>query len=400
MLLARSTSVLHFCKLSSSPPEQLSRFRSSCPSLLRSRPSSSRCALSFWLIKPPRDCSSRSFAAAAVSGRDGSETFLAEEGVSWSSLGVSDKLARALGSVGIDRPSLVQAAAVPSVLSGKDVVVAAETGSGKTHSYLVPLIDRLCATSCDPARTDGEPSASSSKRVSLVLCPNIMLCEQVVRMANDLCGDDGEPLLRVAAVCGRQGWPVNEPDMIVSTPAAFLNNIDPKKYRRMDFIREVKYVVFDEADMLLCGSFQNQVIRLINMLRFDEKLLSRSKSYDHKQPTELSADSELAFDEEDGEGARADIASDEDDDEEEEEEEDNDSMADDALETEQRNDDGPVKRRRGWRRVRKEYERSKQYIFVAATLPTNGKKTAGAVLKKMFPDAKWVSGNYLHYHNP
>ena len=40
--------------------------------------------------------------------------------------------------------------------------------------------------------------------MSLVLCPNVMLCEQVVRMANSLCGDNGEPLLRAAAVCGKQ----------------------------------------------------------------------------------------------------------------------------------------------------------------------------------------------------
>ena len=56
--------------------------------------------------------------------------------------------------------------------------------------------------------------------------------------------------------------------------------------------------------------------------------------------------------------------------------------------------------RRGWRRVREYYTRSKQYIFVAATLPVNGKRTAGGVLKRMFPDASWVSGVYLHRHNP
>lgn len=92
---------------------------------------------------------------------------------------------------------------MPSILSGKDVVVAAETGSGKTHSYLVPLIDRLCSASSNSELADENQEPSSAQSVSLVLCPNIMLCEQVVRMANDLCGDDGEPLLRVAAVCGR-----------------------------------------------------------------------------------------------------------------------------------------------------------------------------------------------------
>lgn len=56
--------------------------------------------------------------------------------------------------------------------------------------------------------------------------------------------------------------------------------------------------------------------------------------------------------------------------------------------------------KKGWRRVRKIYSRSKQYIFIAATLPVNGKKTAGGILKYMFPDAIWVSGNFLHRNSP
>lgn len=117
---------------------------------------------------------------------------------------------------------------MPSILSGKDVVIAAETGSGKTYGYLVPLIDKFYGARHD-ADNDLEKATVSSRTFSIVLCPNVLLCEQVVRMANDLSGGDGRPLLRVAAVCGRQGWPVNEPDVIVSTPVALLNSIDPKK---------------------------------------------------------------------------------------------------------------------------------------------------------------------------
>lgn len=51
-----------------------------------------------------------------------------------------------------------------------------------------------------------------------------------------------------------------------------------------------------------------------------------------------------------------------------------------------------VKKRRDWMRARKAYERSKQYIFVAATVPQNGKRTVGGVLQRMFPDARCVSG--------
>lgn len=149
--------------------------------------------------------------------------------------------------------------------------------------------------------------------------------------------------------------------------------------------------MFDEADMLLCGSFQNQVIRLINMLRFDEKLLSRNQNSFLHQPIATCPDSALPSVLEDDEEMESDahISSDE-----EENPEDV-----DPAEIGDENKEGDLKKR-DWRRVRKIYERSKQYIFVAATLPANGKKTAGAVLKKMFPDASWVSGNYLHYHNP
>ena len=95
----------------------------------------------------------------------------------------------------------LQAVSLPPILHGNDVVVAAETGSGKTHGYLVPLFNKLCTTTNDSLNTDQQ---LNRPHMSLVLCPNVMLCEQVARMANCICNDNGEPLLRVAAVCGRQ----------------------------------------------------------------------------------------------------------------------------------------------------------------------------------------------------
>ncbi|KAL1828766.1 DEAD-box ATP-dependent RNA helicase 22 [Daucus carota subsp. sativus] len=333
----------------------------------------------------------RVFSTATAAAEDG--TFFAEKNVSWVSLGISDRLSQALCSIGLDRPSLVQAACIPFIKSKNDVVVAAETGSGKTHGYLVPLIDKLCTAlenSNEDTPVEGQLTQLHSH--SLVLCPNVMLCEQVVRMANCICKDSGEPLLRAAAVCGRQGWPAEEPDIVVSTPAALLNYlyaIDPDRRRRSNFMRGVKYVVFDEADMLLCGSFQNQVIRLINMFRFDEKLLSREKSSEAERLLDSNSDFITQFEEEESENLNPDSIL------KEEEAE----IVQVVQNKGEENEVGVVKRR-DWRRVRKTYERSKQYIFVAATLPENGKRTAGGVLKKMFPDASWVSGSYLHCHSP
>ncbi|KAM7487347.1 hypothetical protein LguiB_024831 [Lonicera macranthoides] len=371
--------MLSLCRLSS-PPKLLLPFKQSS-SLYSS-------SLLLYRLNQPRRNRIRAFrttTTSAAADEKGRETFFAEESVSWTSLGVSDRLSGAISNIGLDRPSLVQAACIPSILSGNDVVVAAETGSGKTHGYLLPLIDKLCRTPDNSADTLADQGLSQPHQLCLILCPNVMLCEQVVRMANCVCDDSGEAFLMVAAVCGRQGWPIKEPDIIVSTPAALLNYlyaIDPDRRRRSDFIRGVKYVVIDEADMLLCGSFQNQVIRLINMLRFDEKLFSRGKKSAVAKPGDLNLELEDCED---------DFIVEEVDDSEDDKDIEKSTGGTEA---------GEVKKRTGWRRVREIYERSKQYIFVAATLPLNGKRTAGGVLKRMFPDATWVSGSYLHCHNP
>lgn len=83
------------------------------------------------------------------------------------------------------------------------MVIAAETGSGKTHGYLDPLIDKLSSARHD-GDNDSHQASRSSGSFSVVLCPNVLLCEQVVQMANGLSNNNGEPLLRVTAVCGRQ----------------------------------------------------------------------------------------------------------------------------------------------------------------------------------------------------
>ncbi|KAL8518939.1 hypothetical protein ACS0TY_010050 [Phlomoides rotata] len=394
MFMQRSISVLNTCKNSLNTP-RIFRVSASKFSLV------SQSTLSFSSLCKSRSLKVdklRAFATKAAENGSESDSFLAEESVSWDSLGISDSISHALSKIGLHRPSRVQAACIPAILSGTDVVVAAETGSGKTHGYLVPIIYRLCSTLDVSESALGDLKLNNHQHVSLVLCPNVMLCEQVVKMANSLCDDTGKPLLKTAAICGRQGLSVRQPDIIVSTPVALLNYfyaIDPERRRRSDFIRSVKYVVFDEADLLLNGSFQNQIVRLINMLRFDEKQLSRLKSAGTGAEDASSFPMKTTDTEEELETV-ADTEEDLEDDfnlEEAEDDDDGSSVEDSLTESGSRN-------KRDWRRVRKIYDRSKQYIFVAATLPLNGKRTAGGTLKRMFPDANWVSGNYLHRHNP
>ncbi|KAL6547230.1 hypothetical protein OROMI_022951 [Orobanche minor] len=381
MLVQRSISVLNTCKTSLYRHPKIFSLFTSNHSLASLSALSFSTRINSIQLKTHK---SRAFGTAAVASAAGNgsdaDTFLAEDSVSWASLGVSDSISSALCRVGLHRPSLIQAACIPAILAGADVVVAAETGSGKTHGYLVPLIHKLCGPLDVVESASNDLKLKRHQHVSLVLCPNVMLCEQVVRMANSLCDGAGEPLLKAAAICGRQGMSVKEPDIIVSTPVALLNYfyaIDPEKRRLADFIRAVNCVVFDEADLLLCGSFQNQVVRLINMLRFDEKQLSRLQIADNG--AQNASDTEEIFQEDLNIGGLKDT---------------------DEGFVEDSENDSEVRNRKDWWRVRKIYNRSKQYIFVAATLPVNGKRTAGGTLKRMFPEANWVSGNYLHRQNP
>lgn len=146
--------------------------------------------------------------------------------------------------------------------------------------------------------------------------------------------------------------------------------------------------------MLLSGGFENQVLRLIHMFRLKEKQIASSASsgstgenVDFRPWTEFEPAETIAVDASDAEDNL---------DEEDEDEEDESSELGEGEENMKPKDI----RKKDWQRSRRLYTRSKQYIFAAATLPDIGRKTPGAVLKKLMPDAKWVNGNFLHRRNP
>lgn len=124
------------------------------------------------------------------------------------------------------------------------------------------------------------------------------------------------------------------------------------------------------------------------MLRFEEKQLSRLQTVDNVSQVSVDGSASLSTPDTEEDLQEDSIM-------EEIEDIDDDTSVVEDLEIK-----SEVGNKRDWRRVRKIYKRSKQYVFVAATLPVNGKQTAGGLLKKIFPDAKWVSGNYLHCQNP
>jgi len=172
-------------------------------------------------------------------------------------LGLSPSLARPLVKLGYTTPTPVQLKTIPIVLSGRDVVVRAPTGTGKTAAFGLPMIDRLLVR--------GGAPHGVRKPCGLVLVPTRELAQQVYKSLATY----GVPAnLRVTAIFGgvsivpqknelRRGT-----DIIVATPGRLLDHL---QQRTVD-LSGVKVLTLDEADRMLDMGFLPPLRRILAVL--------------------------------------------------------------------------------------------------------------------------------------
>lgn len=169
--------------------------------------------------------------------------------MSFASLGLIDPLVRTLDAIGYATPTPVQAQAIPSVLAGRDMMAAAQTGTGKTAGFALPLLQRLTM--------EGPQVASNSVRV-LVLVPTRELAEQV----HDSFKAYGAGLpLRTSVAYG--GVSINPQmmklrkglDVLVATPGRLL---DLHRQNAVKF-DQLQTLVLDEADRMLDLGFSREL---------------------------------------------------------------------------------------------------------------------------------------------
>ncbi len=189
--------------------------------------------------------------------------------MTFASLGLIDPLLRALDALGYKVPTPVQVLAIPAVLGGRDLLAAAQTGTGKTAGFSLPLLQRLAE--------EGAPVAGNSVR-ALVLVPTRELAEQV-------CGSIrayGQYLpLRICAVYG--GVSINPQmkqlrkgmDVVVATPGRLLD------LHRQNAIRfgQIRMLVLDEADRMLDMGFMPDLKRIIGLLPAQRQNLMFSATF-------------------------------------------------------------------------------------------------------------------------
>jgi ATP-dependent RNA helicase RhlE len=171
-------------------------------------------------------------------------------------LGLSKQLVAALFALGYETPTPIQEKAIPQLLEGRDMVGLAQTGTGKTAAFGLPLIEMLLK---DPKRPDNRTTRA------LILAPTRELVNQI---AVSLKGYIRNTPLKINAVVG--GASINKQqmqlekgtDILVATPGRLLDLIS----RRAIGLTTVRYLVLDEADQMLDLGFIHDLRKISKMV--------------------------------------------------------------------------------------------------------------------------------------
>jgi superfamily II DNA/RNA helicase len=175
--------------------------------------------------------------------------------MSFASLGLAPALLRAVRDQGYHAPTAVQAAALPPILAGADVLALAQTGSGKTAAFVLPMLQRLVAAPPRPG-----PRA-------LVLAPTRELAAQTAQLLRDVAA---MLLHRPKVALAFGGVSINPQlmalrggcDVMVATPGRLLDLLDHNGLT----LAGVECLVLDEADRLLAAGFADELNRLLAQL--------------------------------------------------------------------------------------------------------------------------------------
>ncbi len=184
------------------------------------------------------------------------------------SLGLSEPLVRAVTDLGYDTPTPIQLEAIPAVLDGRDVWASAQTGSGKTAAFVLPILELL-------GRATDAPRALGRRPVrALVLVPTRELAIQIGEAIKSYGRHLRDRPKTVVAIGGVSINPQmmalrGGADILVATPGRLLDLIDHNALR----IEPVEILVLDEADRMLSLGFADELARLLALLERPQNLL-------------------------------------------------------------------------------------------------------------------------------
>lgn len=183
-------------------------------------------------------------------------------------LKVCAKTIENLNKMGIKKPMPVQEQAIPALFAGKDVIARAQTGTGKTLAFLVPLAEKV-----DP---------NKSYVQALVIAPARELAQQIANEMKKVLGSDSP--IKVLAVTGGRDYDEQKAKLegkshvLIGTPGRLLDHI---RKGNTD-LGGVKYLVLDEVDEMLKQGFMDEAMDLISMTASDHQTMLCSATLDEE----------------------------------------------------------------------------------------------------------------------
>ncbi|KAM0332280.1 hypothetical protein ACHAQA_002556 [Verticillium albo-atrum] len=184
----------------------------------------------------------------------------------WAQCGLTRQTLDVLADLGYERPTSIQMQALPALMSGRDVVGVAKTGSGKTMAFLLPMFRHI---------KDQKPIRGDDGPIGLIMTPTRELAVQIHR--------DCKPFLKpigMRAVCAYGGAPIRDQiaelkrgaEIVVCTPGRMIDLLAANQ-GRVTNLRRVSYVVLDEADRMFDMGFEPQVMKIFANMRPDRQTI-------------------------------------------------------------------------------------------------------------------------------
>lgn len=181
----------------------------------------------------------------------------------WSHCGLTKPLLNVVENLGYEKPTPIQMQALPVIMSGRDVIGVAKTGSGKTMAFLLPMFRHI--KDQDPVKDDGP--------IGLILTPTRELATQIYR--------DCKPFLSalgLRAVCAYGGPPIKDQiaqlkagaEIVVATTGRFIDLLAANQGRVVN-LKRTTYIVLDEADRMFDMGFEPQVMKIFANVRPDRQ---------------------------------------------------------------------------------------------------------------------------------
>ncbi|KHD23321.1 RNA helicase [Vibrio caribbeanicus] len=186
-------------------------------------------------------------------------------------LGLSQPLTQAIQSLGYSKPTTIQSKAIPAILQGDDLIAAAQTGTGKTASFVLPILEKL---------SKGETQRKKRVR-ALILTPTRELAQQIDQKVRDY--GQNLSLTSLAMYGGVDEKPQKQAliegvDILIATPGRLLDMYG----KRAVHFEEIEVLVMDEADRMLDMGFIDDINKILDRLPTDIQHLLFSATLSNK----------------------------------------------------------------------------------------------------------------------